>query len=615
MNAVVDDAANVMISGAEPRTAIVAVFLMLQLIVFILETLVFTPSIRYRGWYMPLRRWFAPLGVALLGVILVPIVFTSVGSISETIQSKCAVGVDADVAGDGVRIAAWVQVCVLIAISLLGTFHPNATGAKEMGAGLVLTHISLAIALLVQVKQQTLTLADAVVGSMILDAQNMALSIPLVAKEALAARWQVRVMALIQLFGLITLLFIVRQLFQGSFSTEDCPCLTVFWWAWLSNCQPPQKEQALFWVYCSFRCLLFVQTSFHSLYNTQKFHEAEPKCGDEGTRIQQKGGVLVRITYLNDSIDGLPASYSEYPATTSFMYALHGVLALTSMSAAEMAIQASDLRPSSAINSVGQIIALVVAGATALRAGWLFLMLFIRDWTSGEVSGIMWPFRLYKLPHASNSRGYNLLKASDSEHDAVKVGSIVSDPHNLSIPLDDPITAEPVLCKVAKEFSYVTTTCVRGPKRLFHHIPIFRDAPLEEQKRMTADAMETTKFMPDMDYIENSIRQPGVQEYLRSMRGPANRVFMVTGAMNARGFLLATTSSSTETSVSATVQIPGVPVSAGGSFSWGKTTETSETLWGLIPVAYQLLAITVGKDGTIFAVQRYRGDNSMNTTF
>ncbi|KAJ4328853.1 hypothetical protein N0V84_000640 [Fusarium piperis] len=529
-------------------------------------------------------------------------------------QSECAVGVDADVAGDGVRIAAWVQVCVLIVISLLGTFHPNATGAKEMGAGLVLTHISLAIALLVQVKQQTLTLADAAVGSMILDAQNMALSIPLAAKEALAARWQVRVMTLIQLFGLITLLFIVRQLFHGSFSTEDCPCLTVFWWAWLSNCRPPQKEQALFWVYCSLRCLIFAQTLFHSLYNTQEFHEAEPKCGDEGTEIQQKGGVLVHITYPNGTAEGLPASYSEYPATTSFMYALHGVLALTSMSAAQMAIRDSGLQPSSAINSVGQIIALVVAAATALRAGWLFLMLFIRDWTSGTVSGIMWPFRLYKFSQASDWQGYTLFKSSDSDHDAVKLGSIVNDPHNPSSPLDDPITAEPVVCNVVRDVAYTTATRFRGPQRVFNFIPIFRDGAAEEPRRVTADAMETTKFTPDIDYIEDSMMKPGVQAYLQTMRGPANRVFMVTGVMNARGFLLATTSSSTSKTASAEAVVPGASVGMGVSAGWSKSKETSETLWGLIPVAYQLEAITVGKDGRIFATQRYRGDNSMNMT-
>ncbi|RTE70457.1 hypothetical protein BHE90_015157 [Fusarium euwallaceae] len=591
-----------MISGVESRIGILAVLLTLQLGVFILETFVFIPSIRTRGWYMPLRQWLAPLGVAFLGVILVPIVFAGAKPTSEALYGKCGVGVDADVAGGGVRIAAWVQVCVLIAISLLGTLHPSATGAKEMGAGLVLTHISLAIALLVQVNQQTLTLADAAVGAMILDAQNMALSIPLAAKEALAARWQVRVMSLIQLFGLVTLIFIVRQLFHGSFSTKDCPCLTVFWWAWLTNCQPPQKEQALFWVYSSFRCLLFAQTTFHSLYNTQEFHEAEPKCGDEGTEIQQKGGVLVKVTYPNDSIDGLPASYSEYPATTSSMYALHGVLALTSMSAAEMAIQNSNLQPSSTINSVGQIIALVVAAATALRAAWLFVMLFIRDWTSGKVPGIMWPFRLYKFTQPPDRQGYyTLLKPSDRGPRTIKLGSIVKDPEDPFSPLDDPVTTEPVINNRIENVKRTTTSISRGTKQFLNCIPAFHEVTTEESMRVTADIMETVKFTPSQDYIEDSMEKPGVKAYLESMRGPANRVFMVTGVTNAEGFTHATISS-------LSASIPGVVL--GGQFSAGK--ETSTTYPGLLPVAYQLEAITVGKDGYVFRAQKYGGYNCMD---
>ncbi|KAM0427835.1 hypothetical protein ACHAPT_007292 [Fusarium lateritium] len=533
-----------MMSTSESRTGILAVFLVLQIIVFILEVLVFSPSIRHRGWYMPLRQWLAPLGVALLGVILVPVVFKGVDSTGEAIHGACRVGVDADVAGDGVRIATWMQICVLIAISLLGTFHPNATGAKEMGAGLVLTHVSLAIALLVQVKQRKLTLADAAVGAMLLDAQNMALSIPLAAKEVLAARWQVRVMATAQLFGLVTLLFVIKKLFQGSFYTDDCPCLTVFWWAWLSNCRPPQKEQALFWVYCSLRCLIFAQTSFHSFYNAEKFHQAEPKCGDEGTDIQQRGGVLVHITYPNDNVEGLPAAYSEYPASTSFLYALHGVLALTSMNAAEMAIQDSDLQPSSAINSVGQVIALVVASATAFRAAWLFLMLFIRDWTSGKVSGIMWPFRLYKFVRPSGREGYTLLQTFDLTPGAIKLGSIINDPEKPSSPLDDPIPAPDPIPVLRSNVEQMTITRTRGLEALSNCIPAFRNVSVQERRRIKADTMETVRFRPKRDYIRDSVKKPGVIAYLESMRGPANRVFMVTGIMSAEGFMFSTASSS-----------------------------------------------------------------------
>jgi hypothetical protein len=110
--------------------------------------------------------------------------------------------VDADIGGDGIRIAIWTQICFLIAIAVLGTFHCKATGAKELGAGLAVTHFSLAVALLVQFGRGTLTPADAVIGAMILDAQNSALLIQLTTKMTLAARWQVGIIAACQATGL-----------------------------------------------------------------------------------------------------------------------------------------------------------------------------------------------------------------------------------------------------------------------------------------------------------------------------------------------------------------------------------------------------------------------------
>jgi hypothetical protein len=61
---------------------------------------------------------------------------------------------------------------------------------KEIDASLVTTHSSLAIALAVQIGARTLTSADAVLGAMVLDAQGSAISITLVVKDVLAARWQ-----------------------------------------------------------------------------------------------------------------------------------------------------------------------------------------------------------------------------------------------------------------------------------------------------------------------------------------------------------------------------------------------------------------------------------------
>jgi hypothetical protein len=190
-----------MIEAASSRLAIIATLLGLQVFVFILELLIFVPSIKVRGWYTPLRQWCVPVGIALLGVVLVSVTFANVNVEVLRAGKRCSVDVDGDIAGDGVRIAAFVQVGVLLVVSLFGIFHTKATGAKEIGAGLVLTSVSLAMALMVRAKG-TLTPPDAAIGAMILDGQTLALSIQLVAKETLASRWQTMIVVLAQFFWL-----------------------------------------------------------------------------------------------------------------------------------------------------------------------------------------------------------------------------------------------------------------------------------------------------------------------------------------------------------------------------------------------------------------------------
>jgi len=92
----------------------------------------------------------------LLGVVLAPVTFAHPTASIETAGTQCASDLDADIAGEGVRIAAFAQVCVLILVSC-GNFHTKATGSKEVGAGLAVTSVSLAMALMVRMRRGTLT--------------------------------------------------------------------------------------------------------------------------------------------------------------------------------------------------------------------------------------------------------------------------------------------------------------------------------------------------------------------------------------------------------------------------------------------------------------------------
>jgi hypothetical protein len=93
---------------------------------------------------------------------------------------------------------------------------------------------------------------------------------------------------------------------------------------------------------------------------------AEKDTRDTADKLKKFSGPLVDITYPHFSEHGI-ASYGEYPATVTLMYGFYGLFALTSLVNARMTIQSLDIVLSSAVDSTGQVIALVIAFATFFR--------------------------------------------------------------------------------------------------------------------------------------------------------------------------------------------------------------------------------------------------------
>jgi len=143
-------------------------------------------------------------------------------------ENACSTNPDADISGVGVRASVWGQIAMLILISGSGHFHKKETAVKEVAGGLILTHVSLAIAIIVQMYKKTLTSVDAAIGAVILDAQNVALLIPVTAKQTLAARWQVLILIPAQILGLVFLPVLVVKFTKGGFASQDCKCLNIF---------------------------------------------------------------------------------------------------------------------------------------------------------------------------------------------------------------------------------------------------------------------------------------------------------------------------------------------------------------------------------------------------
>ncbi|KAJ2993585.1 hypothetical protein NUW58_g1794 [Xylaria curta] len=189
---------------------------------------------------------------------------------------------DADIVGDGVLIAAWIQIGSLFFSAAIGIFHCFKTAAKEVGAGLLATQISLAISLLVPLGRHSLAPVDALLGAMVLDAQNIALSMQLVTKETLASRWQVVMVWLGQVIGLVTVGALVGGFTTTNWlDTSDCRCFSVFWWAWFTNCPSEfPGDVAPFWMYFGLRCTTVLHGAYISSAKMGSFDRAERIEGD-----------------------------------------------------------------------------------------------------------------------------------------------------------------------------------------------------------------------------------------------------------------------------------------------------------------------------------------------
>ncbi|KAI8962574.1 hypothetical protein F5Y11DRAFT_185607 [Daldinia sp. FL1419] len=212
---------------------------------------------------------------AFLALVLGGVSFVGLRAKSPDEPGQCR-SADADIVGDGVRAASWAQVGLLFFITLTGVFHIYKTSVKEIGQGLIVTHVSLAITLLVPLGRAELSPIDTILGALILDAQGNSLSFQLVTKETLAARGQVPVALTAQLLGLIVEGVLVGHFTANLRLTSDCDCFPAFWWTWLSNCSSvPPNDARSFWIYFGYRFINIVHGGYFAATRCTTFDEAK----------------------------------------------------------------------------------------------------------------------------------------------------------------------------------------------------------------------------------------------------------------------------------------------------------------------------------------------------
>ncbi|USP72780.1 hypothetical protein yc1106_00054 [Curvularia clavata] len=337
------------------------------------------------------RKAVDPIDTARLSMALSIVMGFAIFVLGTVLQSKTLYAslpdgnpfatADADIVGDGVRAATWTQVVILTLMSIAGSFCTDYSAIQEVGAGLLVTHIALAIALAAPMVSQTLSPINSILGTMMLDAQNSALSVQLVAKQTLASRWQTVTAILCQLAGLIVIGVLTKNFLNNGFSAGEAGCMPAFWWGWVTNCTDghPSDQRAI-WIYYSVRASSVVHCWIYALRNTRQFDQAKRQqkffpCKDcPGIAEFVEGKGLVR-----------GYKYSQIGMSTSLLYIESTLFSLFSLLASERLMTAYQINPTSPLEAFGQVMAIVIAAATAIRAFWVFFSQFWKEDRLSEV--------------------------------------------------------------------------------------------------------------------------------------------------------------------------------------------------------------------------------------
>jgi hypothetical protein len=415
---------------AQPTLAFVVVVMLLvfKLAAIVLEHWPYSQREQVRRASLPL----ALSAVMGLTILVLGSVVQSRNHYTVTVNNDRCTTADADIVGDGVRAATWTQLAILTLLAITGSFNPDHNAIQEMGAGLLVTHIALAIALIVPMASKTLSPVDSILGTMILDAQNSALSIQLVAKQTLASRWQTSTVVLGQVAGLIAIGLLINNFTTNRLATDGCHCLPAFWWGWVNNCADgSHNDHQAIWFYFATRIATVLHCCAYAVRNTFAYDEAKrredenpcAKCQRCETGNTEESRTCCQCNICSkcegcrtcnskrcsscntnqcqhcenwrkhDRCEKCPGTmrfregqgwvrgckYSQTAATTSLWYIEASLYSLFSLLAAEGLMATDAIRPSSPFSAVGQITAFVIAAATAIRAIWVFASLFWKE--------------------------------------------------------------------------------------------------------------------------------------------------------------------------------------------------------------------------------------------
>jgi len=151
------------------------------------------------------------------------------------------------------------------------------------------------------------------------------------------------------------------KVITGALTSSNCSCFTVFWWGWISNCSNTSSGPVTFWLYYALRWLSFAHV------HTCRYHHRE----------KDPHYALFSPSYVTSAN---PKTYSNSNTTVSSAGLEYMTYTISSIVIAEVSLVKHNIKPTSDVYTIRQIIAILIAVGTALRAIWLIWM--VRPTTS-----------------------------------------------------------------------------------------------------------------------------------------------------------------------------------------------------------------------------------------
>jgi ankyrin repeat protein len=289
---------------------------------------------------------------------------------------------------------------------ILGHFHSEETGVKELGIALLFAQVYYTLNLLKGLswlrkrEDMELSTLDAPIGAMMLDANISIVSATFSMKECLAARQLIRWGLFSQTFALAVVALVMADLSNLVPENPDplCRCITVIWWGPFDTCHGPSVN---FWLYFALRSLTWIHDLWLCCWHMGRYDAAEKAS---------------RPRFDFDTFHISKTVYDSVPATAFTKYREWLALFVGSIANLELTLGLHNLQYTDGWATWGQTAQIVVAVCSCLHWCYNFYSMFKmknverRQHVLEESADCSWWPKLVKDKDSPSAEYLNLLQ-------------------------------------------------------------------------------------------------------------------------------------------------------------------------------------------------------------